>query len=278
MNSKPNIFERILKAAALAMFLIFALFPIYWIVITSFKPVKDSVTVPIQYWPKHFTFDNYISIWKLTEFPTFFKNSLIVAVVTGIITVLLAILAGYSLARFKFRGKNLTLLLFLVTQMIPVVVMIVPLFILFQRIGFLDKLIGLIVPYTIISVPFCTLMIEGFFKQIPAAIEESAMIDGCSRFGALFKVIVPIMLPGIVATFVFAFLGAWNEFFFSVMFINSEAIKTIPVGISIFIQKVDVNWAMMTAAATVSMIPAIILFLFIQKYLIKGLASGAVKG
>jgi len=201
----------------------------------------------------------------------------VVAVVVGIITVLLAILAGYSLARFRFRGKSIIILIFLATQMISIPVMIVPLFIIFKKMGLLNKLIGLIIPYTVMAIPFCTIVILGFFKQVPSSIEEAAMIDGCSRFTALFEVVVPAMLPGIVATFVFAFVSAWNELFFSIMFINSESVKTIPVGISIFIQKVDVNWAMMMAAAAISMIPAIILFLFAQKYFIQGL-SGAVKG
>lgn len=275
---KTTISEKILKIIGLGIFLIIAIFPIYWLLVTSFKPAKDSVTIPIQYWPKNFTFENYAAVWSTTDFPVFFKNSLIVAVTAGVLTVILAIFAGYSLSRFKFKGKNITLLLFLVTQMIPIVVLIVPLFILFRNLGLIDTLYSLIISYTIISVPFCTVMIIGFFKRIPNAIEESAMVDGCSRVEALFRVVVPVMLPGIVATFVFAFISAWNEYFFSLMFINSEAVKTIPVGINMFIQKVDVNWGRMTAAGAIALVPAVILFVFIQKYLVQGLTAGAVKG
>lgn len=277
MNSK-SLLEKSVKGVMLVCFLVFAVFPIYWILITSFKPVQDSVSVPIQYWPRHFTLENYSAVFRLTQFPVFFKNSLIVAVITGIITVFLSILAGYSIARFKFKGKNAVLLIFLITQMIPLVVMIVPLFVLFNKINMLDKLTGLIIPYTITAIPFCTLMMVGFFKQVPVSIEESSFIDGCNRIASLFRIVAPVMLPGIISTFVFAFIGAWNEFFFSVMFINSEAVKTIPVGISTFIQKVDVNWAMMSASAVIAMLPAVALFLAIQKYLIQGLSSGAVKG
>lgn len=276
--NKTSLTEKLTRGILLAVFFVLSIFPIYWIIITSFKPVKDSVSVPIQYWPKHFTLENYSAVFRLTKFPVFFKNSLLVAVIVGAITVLLSILAGYSLARFKFKGKSAVLLLFLVTQMIPVVVMIVPLFIVFNKLNLLDTLTGLVIPYTIISIPFCTLMMVGFFKQVPVSIEESASIDGCNRISALFRIVVPVMLPGIVSTFVFAFIGAWNEFFFSVMFINSDEVKTIPVGLSTFIQKVDVNWAMMSATAVIAMVPAVILFLIIQKYLIQGLSSGAVKG
>lgn len=275
---KTSTFGKIVKVILLASYLAFTLFPIYWITVTSFKPVKEAVTIPIRYWPETFTLKNYIEIWDTTPFPTYLLNSFIVSVSASIFTLILAILAGYSLARFKFRGKRLTLLIFLITQMVPIIVMIVPLFILFTNMGLINNLFSLIISYTVISIPFCTLMIRGFFERIPPSIEESAMVDGCSRVKALFRIVIPVMLPGVVATFTFAFIAAWNEFFFSIMFINSEKFKTIPVGLNMFIQRVDVNWSMMSAGATVALIPAIIMFILVQKYLVQGLTMGAVKG
>lgn len=172
----------------------------------------------------------------------------------------------------------MAMLLLLVTQMVPTLVLIVPLFVAFSEMQIVDTLLSLIIPYFIMAIPFCTLMLVGFFKQVPYTLEEAAMLDGCTRLKSLFRVVVPVIAPGIVSSFVFAFISAWNELFFGVMFINTELKKTIPPGISMFIQKVDVNWANMTAAAVLSMIPVMIMFFFVQKYLVQGLASGAVKG
>ncbi len=269
---------RIAMVLLLVFFFVLAVFPIYWIIITSLKPAAETVSVPIQYWPQNITLQNYADVFRLTMFPTFFKNSLVVSVTSGLLTVVLSVMAAYPLARFAFRGKRLTMMLFLITQMIPTIVMIVPLFILFNKIGLINTLGGLIVPYTVTAIPFCSLMMMGFFKQVPVSLEEAAMVDGCGRVSALVRVVMPVVMPGVAATFVFAFIAAWNELFFSIMFINSEAKKTIPAGISIFIQKVEVNWAMMTAAAVIAMVPVLVLFLFIQKYLVQGLSAGAVKG
>lgn len=203
---------------------------------------------------------------------------MIVSLLCALLTSIFAIFGGYSLARFKFKGKKITLFLFLSTQMVPVVVIVIPLFLIFTKMGLYDSLAGLTIIYVVLNIPFCTLMIRGFFERIPESLEESAMIDGCTRFKALIKIILPVMLPGIVATFVFAFIGAWNDLFFSIMFINTESIKTLPVGINTFIGKYEIDWGAMTAATTLSLLPVFIMFAAIQKYLVQGLTSGAVKG
>jgi len=268
----------LLRIVLLILFFIFMFTPILWMILTSLKPVNEIVTVPISYLPKKFTFANYAKLWSSTDFPAYFKNSMIVSSACAILTSIVAIFAGYSLARFKFKGKNITLFMFLATQMVPVVVIIIPLFLVFSQFNLLDKLSGLIVIYLVLNIPFCTVMIRGFFERIPVSLEEAAMIDGCSRVESLFRIIIPIMLPGIVATFVFAFIGAWNDLFFSIMFINSETIKTIPVGINTFIGKYEIDWGVMSAAAVVALIPVFIMFGMIQRYLVQGLTNGSVKG
>jgi multiple sugar transport system permease protein len=212
-----------------------------------------------------------------SAFLTFFKNSFIVAIISGTITLFLSLLAGFSLSRFKFRGRQMTLMLFLITQMFPVVVMIIPLFIVFSKLDMLNTLYALILCYSIINIPFCTIMIKGFFDRTPEALEEAALIDGCSQFGALFRILVPVMLPGVVATFAFAFISSWNEFFLSLMFISSETMKTIPAGIGIFVSQFEVNWSLLSAGTIIAILPSILLFILIQKYLISGLTAGAVK-
>lgn len=268
----------IVRIVVLTVFFIFMFVPILWMILTSMKPVDEIVTVPLKYLPVKWTLTNYVKLLNGTDFGTYFKNSMIVSVACAIITSLVAIFAGYSLARFKFRGKKVTLLIFLATQMVPVVVLIIPMFLIFAKINLLNKLSGLVLIYVVLNIPFCTLMIRGFFERIPQALEESAMIDGCSRIGALVKIILPVMLPGIVATFVFAFIGAWNDLFFSIMFINTESIKTLPIGINMFIGKYEIDWGMMSAATVFALIPVFIMFGMIQKYLVQGLTSGSVKG
>ncbi len=261
----------------LTLFLLFTLFPIYWMLLTSIKPANEAVKLPIEYWTSHPTLSNYVSIFTDSAFPTFFKNSFIVAIISAAITLFLSLLAGYSLSRFRFRGKKVTLLTFLVTQMFPVVVMIIPLFVIFSKLDLLNSLLSLIISYSIINIPFCTIMIKGFFDRTPGALEEAALVDGCSQFGALFRILIPVMLPGVVATFAFAFISSWNEFFLSLMFISSEETKTIPVGIGIFVSQFEVDWGLLSAGTIIAIIPSILLFVLIQKYLISGLTAGAVK-
>ena len=268
----------ILRVIVLVLFFMFMFLPIFWMILTSFKPVDEIVTMPLKYLPNKFTFVNYIKLFTGTEFPNYFKNSMIVSVSCGIFTSIIAIFAGYSLARFKFKGKSITLFMFLSVQMVPIVVIIIPLFLIFAKINLINTLEGLALIYVVLNIPFCTLMIRGFFERIPVALEEAAMVDGCSRFGALIRIILPVMLPGIVATFVFAFIGAWNELFFSIMFINTESIKTLPVGIYSFIGKFEIDWGSMSAAAVLALIPVFVMFGMIQKYLVQGLTSGSVKG
>lgn len=269
---------KVLRVTLLVLFFIFMFAPIFWMILTSLKPVNEIVTIPIKYLPQHWTLENYSKLWKATQFSTYFRNSMIVSSLCAFFTALVSIFAGYALSRFSFKGKKITFLIFLSTQMVPIVVIIIPLFIIFSKLNLLDTLVGLVIIYTVLNIPFCTMLIKGFFERIPVSLEESAMIDGCSRAESLIKIIIPIMLPGIVATFVFAFIGAWNDLFFSIMFINTESIKTIPVGINTFIGKYEIDWGAMSAATVLALIPVFIMFGVIQKYLVNGLTSGAVKG
>lgn len=277
MNKEDKL-SKSLRYFLMVIFFIFMTFPIIWIFLTSVKSVKEIVTIPITYFPKHFTLENYENILKTTNFPVYFKNSVIVGTTASIGTLIISLFAGYSLARFKFAGKKLTLFLFLATQMVPVAAIIVPIFILFSKLGLINNLLGLIIIYIVLNIPFCTMMIRGFFEKIPYTLEEAAMIDGCSRIQALIKIILPVMKPGIIATFVFAFMGAWNELFFNTLFISREGLKTLPTGINAFIGKYDIDWGMMTAGSVIALIPIFIMFGVIQKYLVGGLTDGAVKG
>jgi multiple sugar transport system permease protein len=266
------------KVIFLSLFLVFTVFPLYWIFVTSLKPAKEMFTFPIQYWPENVTFENYINIIKISNFDVYIFNSLVLSFVAGTISLIIATLGGYVLARFEFKGKTQVIFAFFITQMIPLFIGLAPLYLLMSKLELLNRLPSLMLMYTVMMVPFCTVMMKGFFERIPSSLEEAAMMDGCSRISALFKVIIPVMLPGLAATFIFAFVQCWNELFLAIMFIDKEEAKTIPVAMNSFITKFDIDWGAMSAATVLSVIPTLILFAFAQKYIVEGMTQGSIKG
>lgn len=276
--ANAGVWLRTLKVVFLSIFLAITIFPLYWIIITSFKTQQDIFSLPIQYWPKEFTLDNYIQIFKISHFQTYIFNSFLVSIVASFIVLMISMLGGYVLARFKFKGKGQVMGGFLITQMVPIFIGMAPLYMMMSKMNLINHLFSLMLIYTVMLIPFCTIIMVGFFQRIPSSLEEAAMMDGCSRISALFKVIVPVMLPGIMATFIFAFVQCWNELIMAVMFIDEESVKTIPVAMNSFIKKYDIEWGAMSAGTVLSVIPTMILFAFCQKYLVDGLTQGAVKG
>ena len=275
---KKTLLNRIINVLGLGAFFVFVTFPLYWMVVTSFTPERELFIWPLRYFPVAPTLENYVATLLRTDIPRYFANSLTVASLASACTLLVAVLGGYALARYQFRGKQVTLLIFLATQMMPIVVLIVPLFITFRTLGLLNTLYSLMIVYTVFNIPFCTMMMQGFFAGVPGELEEAAMVDGCNRFGAIVRVAVPLARPGLIATFLFAFIGAWNELLFAVMFLNTDANFTLPVGLYMFISKYDIHWGRMMAGATLALIPALIVFGVVQRYMVRGLALGAVKG
>jgi multiple sugar transport system permease protein len=266
------------RAVVLAAFLLAVLLPIYWMMITSFKTSEDIYTLDIQYWPENFTGHNYFRIWNNTPFKIYLANSLSVSVVSAFIVLLMSISGGYALARYQFAMKRFTLMAFLISQIIPVTLLLIPLYLMFGAIKLHDSRSGLVLLYVIFNTPFCVVTMQSFFKNIPVAIEEAALIDGCTRVQMIWHVILPIMLPGIVAVFIFAFVGAWNELLGGVMFINTEFYKTIPVGLNAYVGQFAVEWGEMMAGDMLALIPSAILFSVAQRYIVDGLTAGAVKG
>lgn len=270
--------KMLVKGVFLSIFLVFTVFPLYWIFVTSLKPSNEMFTFPLQYWPKNVTFENYINIIKISNFDVYIMNSLILSLVSGVISLIIATLGGYVLARFEFKGKTQVIFAFFITQMIPLFIGLAPLYLLMSKLELINRLPSLMLMYTVMMVPFCTVMMKGFFERIPSSLEEAAMIDGCSRITALYKVIIPVMLPGLAATFIFAFVQCWNELFLAVMFIDKEEAKTIPVAMNSFITKFDIDWGSMSAATVLSVIPTLLLFAFAQKYIVEGMTQGSIKG
>ena len=269
---------KVVKFLFLGLWLVITVFPLYWIVVTSFKKPGAIFSYPLTYWPEVFSVENYLGLFSKAQFGTYVVNSLIVATIAALVATFISMLSAYVLARFEFRSKGAILLAFLATQMIPSFIALGPLYLLMTQLKLVDNRFGLILIYIAVCIPFCTVMLRGFFENIPDALEEAAMIDGCSRFGALFRVLVPVLKPGIVAAFIFNFVNCWNELFLSVTLINSDANKTIPTALNGFITSYNIDWGSMSAAAVLTIIPTMVLFAFASRYIVQGLTAGAVKG
>lgn len=271
-------FGAALRYLALGLYLAFALFPLYWLIKVAVTPDQLIYTEGVTYWPSQVTFENFASVLVANDFLTYFRNSLIVSLGTAALATLVAAGAGYAFSRFRFRGKPVIIALMLITQMFPLLMIIAPIYKIMAGIGLLNTLTGLVVVYTAFNIPFATFLMQGFFDAIPGELEEAAMIDGCTRFSALRKVILPLTLPGLAATLGFVFTAAWSELLFALMLINSNDKMTFPVGLLTFVSKFSVDWGQMMAAGTLALIPSCIFFIVIQKYLVRGLTAGAVKG
>ena len=258
----------------------FALFPLFWLVKVSLtRRTTCSTAEGVRMWPSRTTFDHYASVITHTEFPLFFRNSTIVSSARPrSCRPLCAAAGGYAFSRFSFAGKFWIVGLMLVTQMFPLVMIIAPIFRLLAPLGLTNSLTGLVIVYTAFNVPFATFLMQSFFDAIPKDLEEAAMIDGSTRFGALLRIVLPLTLPGLAATLGFVFTAAWSELLFALMLNSSEAASTFPVGLLSFVSKFSVDFGQMMAAGVLALIPVCMFFFLIQRYLVQGLTAGAVKG
>ncbi len=272
---KDKIFLRVIPLVLLNLFV---LTPILWTVITSLKAEGDILKKPISYLPSPATVENYIRAWINCNFSQYFFNSMIISVVAVFFIVLIAIMVGYSLNRFKFKGRNAFMLLLLCIQFIPHAVLLIPLFNIFHSMNLIGKPLAVIIVCITFQFPFNSILMRGFISGIPYTLEEAAQIDGCSRISAVFKVVLPMLVPGIITTGAFAFIGVWNEFLFSMMFLNDSSNYTIPIGLKMMQGEYNISYGAMAAGAIIAMSIPVILFAYLQKYLVTGLSAGAVKG
>jgi multiple sugar transport system permease protein len=271
---KMSKFELFVRYLLLILLLLFFLFPIYWLIATSLKTQVDIFAMPPK-WLFVPTFENYIHVLTSTPYPEQAKNSLIAATLNVTASMIIGTLAAYSISRFKVGTKNL-LYWFLGIRMVPPIVASIPLFLIAASLRLIDTYIILPILYLTLNLPFVIWMMKSFLDEIPVDIEESALIDGCSHLGAMVRVVIPLATPGLVATAVFCFIMAWNEFLFAMLFTRAQTV-TLPVGLSGFITEQQIFWGYITAAAAISAIPPIIFALIFQRYLVRGLTFGAVK-
>ena len=262
----------------LAALVVFVLIPFLWAVSTSLKRPSDVFELPIRYLPSPATLENFITAWERNKFYIYFGNSLFIAVIAVVFVLALSVFNGYALSRFKFRGKNAFMIILLCTQLMPVIIFIIPLFLIFKNIGLINTPYSIILFYIVSQTPFNTLLMRGFISGVPKEIDEAAMVDGATRFRIIFTLIPPVILPGIVATSAFAFIGCWNEFTVAFSFITSGTKYTIPVALKMLLAESSVELTVLAAQSIIALLPPLLLFAYIQKYLVAGLSEGAVKG
>ena len=266
------------KAIVLTFYFLIVAFPIYWVVITSFKPSAEILDRSvITYFPHTFTTENYSTLFRMMDYGVYIKNSTIVALLTALVVTILSILSGYALSRYKFKGKGLILLFFLVIQVIPGILVLIPLYSFFAEAGLINTKFSLLVYYICGNLPFCSITMRSFFQRIPDSLEEAAMVDGCGKIQTIIKIVLPIMLPGIASVFVFGFLGGWNELIGATIFVSTAENWTIPVALKALIGKNNIEWGVLMAGGVIALLPTGILFAVMQKFVVEGITAGAVK-
>ncbi len=258
--------------------LLILLFPFFVMISTALKNVDEVYTSPPHWIPHQLRFQNFIDIWDKYPLVQYFTNSLLVAGGSTVFNVLFAVPAAYAVSRLRFRGRRFLLYLFLVVQMFSPIIIVMSLFKIIASLGLLDTRLSLILVNAVFTLAFSIWMLNGYFGTIPLELEEAAWIDGCTRSQAITKILLPIAMPGVVTTLIYTFITSWNEFMFALTFITSLEKRPLTVGLYNFIGRWSVQWQYLMAAALLAVIPVILLFLLIERQLIRGLAGGAIKG
>lgn len=263
--------------APLVIYVLFTLMPFYSLAELSLHE-GGKTTGTFNFLPIPFTFSHYVDVITDNGFGLYVRNSMIVALGTAALDIPIAMLTGYALSRFRFRGRRAFMLILLMTQFIPPALMIIPLFVTFKVLGLLNTFVGLILINATFQLPLTAIMMSGFVGSIPWELEEAAMVDGCGRFGGAVRVVVPLLRPAIVAVGSFAFVGAWDNFLFALFLANDQDLYTVTVGLSYFLGTFNVDFAALAAGAVIAIIPVVIIFAVIQRHLVGGLSAGSVKG
>jgi arabinogalactan oligomer / maltooligosaccharide transport system permease protein len=259
---------------------IIAIFPVLWILLTSFKHAGDIQDPKLQILPPEWTLENYTHVLTRNggEFLTWLSNSLVLAAMTTVVGVFIAATAAYAFSRYRFPGYRPALTSFLVTQMFPGAILIVPIYNIIVNLNLLNTKAALVFAYSSVAVPFCVWMLKGYFDTIPISIDEAGRVDGLSPFGVFWRIVVPLSVPGLAVTAFYTFITAWNEVMFANVILVSNDSYTLPIGLRTYVNQFEVHYEFLTAGAILVTIPAVIVFLFAQRYLVTGLTRGGVKG
>jgi multiple sugar transport system permease protein len=273
--------ERLRPAVAYAVLLMLVLvvvFPFYWMTITSFKSEEQMRSLTSMFWPSPAVLENYAQLLGKTDFTVWYRNSIVVAVSSTFLATAIGTIGAYALARLRFLGRGVMASATLITYLVPPSILFIPLYAQIRNLGLADSLAGLIVAYPSFTVPFVTWLLMGYFESIPEELEEAAMIDGATRFGAFRRVMLPLAAPGVLAAALYAFTQAWNEFLYALVFITDVKLRTLPVGLSTFITGDVYGWGYLMSGAVLTTLPVIAAYAYLQKYMVEGLTAGSVKG
>lgn len=264
----------------LAVILLFLLFPLYWVLITSFKTNLESYLYPPTFWPNDFTAESYVRlVTENNQFFTYYANNFIVSGTVAAITLFASFLAGYALSRLKVKLNALVIALLTASQMFPVVSRLISLYGILRSVNLINTLPGLILAITASQIPFCTMLMLSFFDGVPAGIEEAATVDGAGRWRIIFCIDLPLVSGGMLAVGIYAFLMTWDDFLHAAILIQNDALRTLSVGISArYLGELSYDWSLVNTISIVGILPMLLLFFFFQKYMVKGLVAGAVKG
>lgn len=268
---------KILIEIGLLAGLVYALFPVVWMISCAFKTNTEVFTVPQRIIPRNPTFEAFTSVLTDGTKLRYFLNSYIIAIITTVITLFVAILAAYALSRYEFKGKKTLNTFIIITQAVPPITLLIPYFGLLVLLGLYDSYWALIVTYLVFTLPYATIMITGYINTLPKDLDEAVAIDGGSTWCVLWRVLIPISKPGLVATAIYTFLQCWNEYLFALCLTKSGEMRTVPIGIQLLMGQITYSWNEMMAMSILGSIPIIILFVFAQNYFIAGLSAGAIK-
>jgi multiple sugar transport system permease protein len=267
-----------LSYAVLLTLGLIVLFPFYWMTVTSFKGEDQMRSLVSMLWPSPFIVENYQQLIGKTEFVSWYANSVIVSVASTFVATAVGTIGAYALARLKFLGRGFMASATLITYLVPPSILFIPLYAQIKALGLANSLYGLVLSYPSFTVPFVTWLLMGYFESIPEELEESAMIDGATRFGAFRRIILPLAAPGVLAAALYAFTQAWNEFLYSLVFITDARLRTLPVGLASFITGDVYGWGYLMSGAVLTTLPVIAAYMYLQKYMVEGLTAGSVKG
>jgi multiple sugar transport system permease protein len=262
----------------LGLLLLLVLFPFYWMTITSFKTEDQMRSLVSMFWPSPFVVENYTQLLTKTDFAIWYRNSALVAISSTLVATAIGTIGAYALARLRFLGRAFLSSATLITYLVPPSILFIPLYAQIRTMGLADSLAGLVAAYPSFTVPFVTWLLMGYFGSIPEELEEAAMIDGATRFGAFRRIILPLAAPGVLAAGLFAFTQAWNEFLYALVFISDVKQRTLPVGLSTFITGDVYGWGYLMAGAVLTTLPVIGVYTYLQRYMVEGLTAGSVKG
>ena len=267
-----------LRLAAATIVVVNGFFPAVWILLTSLKSDSELVRHPITYWPETATLANYLQAFRDQPLLRYLWNSFAVASISTIVSLIVSTLAAYAIARLNLRHRQLILTTIIASSMFPLVTLLVPIFEAMRSFGLLNSYVALILPYTVLNLPVCTLVLVSFFQGIPRDLENAAMIDGCTRLGTLWRVVLPLAAPGVTTAAILAFVNAWDEFLLALSLNSSSAVRTLPVGITLYQGEFTFPWPIISAALIVAIVPIALLIAVFQERVVGGLTQGAVKG